>query len=91
MERIDYDPYGVPIAFPTTTLGYTGAPTDSNGLVYLNARYLDPATGTFLTRDPFEGMAESAMSRNPYSYTGGNSIINTTTPMVRLHQRVHAR
>ncbi|MEP7289352.1 MAG: RHS repeat-associated core domain-containing protein [Chloroflexota bacterium] len=62
---------------PTTTLGYTGAPTDSNGLVYLNARYLDPATGIFLSRDPFEGRAESAMSRNPYSYTGGNPINRT--------------
>ncbi|MEP7287764.1 MAG: hypothetical protein ABI947_18575 [Chloroflexota bacterium] len=38
----EYDPYGVPIMSPTTTLGYTGAPTDSNGLVYLNA----PATST---------------------------------------------
>ncbi|MEP7289356.1 MAG: polymorphic toxin-type HINT domain-containing protein [Chloroflexota bacterium] len=55
-------------------LGYTGAPNDSNGLLYLNARYLDPASGTFLTRDPFEGMAESAMSRNPYSYTGGDPV-----------------
>ncbi|MEP7284971.1 MAG: RHS repeat-associated core domain-containing protein [Chloroflexota bacterium] len=36
-------------------MGYTGAPTDANGLVYLNARYLDPATGTFLTRDPLRG------------------------------------
>ncbi|MEP7289988.1 MAG: RHS repeat-associated core domain-containing protein, partial [Chloroflexota bacterium] len=42
--------------------------------MYLNTRYLDPATGTFLTRDPFEGMADSAMSRNPYSYTGGNPV-----------------
>ncbi|MEP7284847.1 MAG: RHS repeat-associated core domain-containing protein, partial [Chloroflexota bacterium] len=71
---MDYNPVGMSIISPTTTLGYTGAPTDSNGLVYLNARYLDPATGTFLTRDPFEGMAESAMSRNPYSYTGGNQV-----------------
>ncbi|MEP7287918.1 MAG: RHS repeat-associated core domain-containing protein [Chloroflexota bacterium] len=73
----EYDPYGVPIASPTTTLGYTGAPTDQNSLVYLNARYLDPATGTFLSRDPFEGMADSVMSRNPYSYTGGNPVNRT--------------
>ncbi|MEP7287761.1 MAG: RHS repeat-associated core domain-containing protein [Chloroflexota bacterium] len=55
MDRIEYDPFGVPIASPTTTLGYTGAPNDSNGLLYLNARYLDPASGTFLTRDPLRG------------------------------------
>ncbi|MEP7284973.1 MAG: RHS repeat-associated core domain-containing protein [Chloroflexota bacterium] len=56
---------------------HTGAQTDQNSLVYLNARYLDPATGTFLTRDPFEGVADNSMSRNPYSYTGGNPVNRT--------------
>jgi RHS repeat-associated protein len=32
--------------------GFTGQAVDSNGQVYLRARYYDPETGTFLTKDP---------------------------------------
>jgi RHS repeat-associated protein len=34
--------------------GYTGEPTDSNGLVYGRARYMSPAIGQFLSLDPLE-------------------------------------
>ncbi|MGH9197837.1 MAG: RHS repeat-associated core domain-containing protein, partial [Acidimicrobiia bacterium] len=42
--------------------------------VYLRARYYDPATGQFLTRDPIE-----AATREPYGYVGGNPL-NATDP-----------
>ena len=45
---------------------YTDAET---GFQYLRARYYDPGTGQFLTRDPIE-----AVTRSPYGYVGGNPL-----------------
>lgn len=39
------------------------------GLQYLRARYYDPGTGQFLTRDPAE-----ALTREPYAYAGDNPL-----------------
>ncbi|MFL6077227.1 MAG: RHS repeat-associated core domain-containing protein [Mycobacteriales bacterium] len=50
-----YTPYGVAThtGAAATPLRYTGQYTDSeSGLVYLRARYYDPATAEFLTVDP---------------------------------------
>lgn len=44
------------------------------GFVYLRARYLDPATGQFITLDPIVAITEE-----PYGYTGGNPA-NRTDP-----------
>ena len=51
---------------------YTDAET---GFVYLRARYYDPATGQFLSRDPIE-----AITRSPYAYVHGNPL-NYTDPL----------
>jgi RHS repeat-associated protein len=68
-----YDPYGKPTATTgtaTTRLGYTGQYTDpETGLQYLRNRYYDPATASFLTRDPL-----NATTRSAYGYTGGNPL-----------------
>lgn len=40
-----------------------------SGLVYLRARYYDPTTGQFLTRDPIE-----SVTREPYAYVGNNPL-----------------
>jgi RHS repeat-associated protein len=51
-----YDPYGRVVTHTgsvTTALGYTGEYTDPTGLLYLRARYYDPATGQMLTIDPY--------------------------------------
>jgi RHS repeat-associated protein len=71
----NFEPYGVPleqIGQDTSELGYTGEQTDPNGLKYLRARYMNPATGTFLTRDPVEGAMGRVGSRNGYNYVEGN-------------------
>ena len=65
------DPYGNPLeqfGTLTTSLGFTGEYTDPSGQLYLRARYANPSTGTFLTRDPFEGVMMQAMSRNGCHY-----------------------
>jgi RHS repeat-associated protein len=66
---IDYDPYGVvtrregPLV-DTVKLGFTGEMADVSGLMYLRSRYMNPATGMFLTRDPVEGTLDRINSRN---------------------------
>jgi len=51
---------------------YTDAET---GFQYLRARYYDPATAQFLSRDPAEDS-----TRAPYSYVDGNPL-NGTDPL----------
>ena len=55
---------------PTTPFGYAGEYTDpTTGLIYLRARWYDPATGQFLTRDPL-----LATTMEPYRYAGNDPI-----------------
>ncbi len=56
----------------TTEWSFTGEQNDPNGLVYLRARYYDPAIGRFVSRDPFPGLAEVPQSQNPYAYVLNN-------------------
>jgi len=71
----DYDTYGVPRAIggvassAVTRFGYAGEYTDPTGLIYLRARYYDPVSAQFLSRDPLE-----TRTRSPYGYTGGNPL-----------------
>ena len=67
-----YAPYGTTtIQIGTTTaLGYTGQYTDTEtGHIYLRARYYDPTTAQFLTRDPL-----ASQTRSAYGYTGGSPL-----------------
>ncbi len=68
-----FDPYGNPYAYagPTESVaryGYSGEQTDSNGLVFLRARYYAPSMGRFFQLDP------SRQEQNPYVYAMGNPI-----------------
>jgi RHS repeat-associated protein len=69
--KFTYGPYGkleASTGSATTPLGFAGQYTDSEtGLQYLRARFYDPATGQFMSRDPIE-----ALTRQPYSYAGDN-------------------
>jgi len=73
-----YDAYGKPsgqTGAVATPFGYAGEYTDAeSGLVYLRARYYDPATGQFLTRDPL-----AALTQSPYGYVHGDPL-NGTDP-----------
>jgi RHS repeat-associated protein len=68
-----YDAYGN-LARKTgtadTPLRWAGQYQDADtGLYYLRARYYDPATGQFLTRDPI-----ASITQEPYAYVGGNPL-----------------
>ena len=55
--------------------GYAGQYTDAEtSLIYLRARYYDPATAQFLSRD-----TAVAATRQPYAYVADNPL-NTTDP-----------
>ena len=69
-----YTPFGVPryaYGQATGTLGYAGEQRDAaSGLTFLRARYLDPATGRFLTRDPYPAYATVPGTLHRYAYVG---------------------
>jgi RHS repeat-associated protein len=70
-----YDAYGQTTGHAgaaTTPFGYTGQYTDATGLIYLRARYYDPSTAQFLTRDPLEDETGA-----PYSYAGSDPLDNS--------------
>jgi RHS repeat-associated protein len=52
------------------------------GLYYLRARYYNPATGGFLSRDPLDGNAIDPASLHKYLYANGDPI-NGIDPMGR--------
>jgi RHS repeat-associated protein/uncharacterized repeat protein (TIGR01451 family) len=78
-----YDPYGNVILYigeSGTVYGFTGEVTDgANSLIYLRARYYNPALHIFMSRDPFPGHGERPQSQQGYSYTENNPI-NYTDP-----------
>jgi RHS repeat-associated protein len=73
-----YTPYGSlssSSGTASTPLLYAGQYRDSeSGFYYLRARYYDPATAQFLSKDP-----ATAVTMTPYSYVGG-SPLNWTDP-----------
>jgi RHS repeat-associated protein len=71
----DYTPSGATLDHTGTSsdLRYDGQyQDDETGLYYLQARYYDPTTAQFLTRDPLEDE-----TCQPYSYAGDDPIDNS--------------
>ena len=67
-----FDPFGVPLGTSGgQPYGYAGEQWDAaTGLIYLRARWYNPALGRFLTRDPFPGLATLPQTQHPYVYAG---------------------
>ena len=74
-----YDSYGNPTvtgASIANPFEYAGGFTDlQSGLIYMRARWYDPDTAQFLTRDPI-----LPLTQQPYSYAN-NDPINNTDPL----------
>lgn len=79
-DTYDYDAYGSLIHSTGSTPNvylYRGEEYDPDlGLYYLRARYYNPVTGRFLTRDPESGDPTEPISRHPYLYAGSNPVGN---------------
>ncbi len=87
-ESRNYDPIGNPFGVTgtsQTSFGFTGEQTDTNGQVYLRARYYDPSIGVFSGLDPFKGLRDRPMSLNGYSWVEGN-VPNGTDPSGMIYE-----
>ncbi len=95
-DRYDYEAFGPPVATTGTTENayrFAGERLDPDtGLTYLRARYYDPNSGRFISRDPNEGHLRDPMSLHRYLYanvnpaayqdpTGRFSIVETEASM----------
>lgn len=72
-----YDPFGNVLqqgGLGQSSFGYTGEQIDPTGLVYLRARYYDPAVGRFLTADSLIPDPLSSSGWNRYAYVGNNPL-----------------
>jgi RHS repeat-associated protein len=77
-DEYEYDAYGNSFTKQGTTPNnymYRGEQYDADlGLYYLRARYYNPATGRFLSRDPENGIITDPASLHKYLYAGGDPI-----------------
>ena len=75
-QTMDYDVFGQRRSITGTSSGttdtFTGEESDSSGLIYLRARYYDPSTGRFLSRDPYPADAADMQTINRYVYVKNN-------------------
>lgn len=82
-DTFTFDAFGNLIASTGTTPNsylYTGEQFDSALHLYnLRARYLNPSTGTFLSRDPYEGVFDEPDTLHPYAYVNANPV-NASDP-----------
>lgn len=70
----DYRPYGQPaLGAPGDGPGYAGHVEDSDsGLVYMQARYFDPASGRFVSTDPKSVVPGGSHAFSLYAYANDN-------------------
>jgi RHS repeat-associated protein len=77
-DEYEYDAYGNSFTKSGTTPNnflYRGEQYDPDlGLYYLRARYYNPATGRFLSRDPEDGYAKDPASLHKYLYANGDPV-----------------
>jgi RHS repeat-associated protein len=63
---------------------YRGEQYDSDlGLYYLRARYYNPATGRFMSRDSEDGITHEPRTLHKYLYAGGDPV-NIVDPTGRM-------
>ena len=77
VKSYDYDEFGVTTAsgdafFNEVT--FTGSVADASGLLYMNARYYNPATARFLSQDTYTGSAFDPWTQHPYAYCNNNPV-----------------
>jgi RHS repeat-associated protein len=77
-DEYEYDAYGNSFTKSGTTPNnylYRGEQYDPDlGLYYLRARYYNPATGRFLSRDPEGGKLNDPRTFHKYLYAGGDPV-----------------
>jgi len=80
-DRYAYTPFGVPAGIegatsnPFTYVGGLGVMAEADGLYFMRARFYDPDSGRFLSKDPIEGRIEVPSTLNLYTYSVGNPVV----------------
>ena len=86
-DEYEYDAYGNSFTKSGTTPNnylYRGEQFDPDlGLYYLRARYYNPNTGRFLSRDPEDGDETDPKTLHKYLYASGDPV-NMTDPTGRM-------
>jgi RHS repeat-associated protein len=79
-DSYTYDVYGTPSKTGSLAneFDFAGQQTDGTGLQYLRARYYDPGTGTFLSRDPLAVLAKSRLPGFGYSLGQPTGVTDPT-------------
>ena len=81
-DTFSYDTYGKLESRTGTSLiiflynGRDGVVTDSNGLLYMRARYYSPDLKRFVNADIIAGVITDPVTLNRYAYTNGNPVSN---------------
>ena len=77
-DSYEYDAYGNEFTVSGSTpneMMYRGEQYDSDlGLDYLRARYYNPATGRFMSRDPKAGQVRFPKTLHKFLYAGGDPV-----------------
>lgn len=78
-KKYTYDAFGVEKNIDdsdTNAFRYCGEYYDAEtGTIYLRARYYNPTTGRFISRDSYAGKNEDPLSLNRYTYCHNNPLI----------------
>jgi RHS repeat-associated protein len=79
-DTLDYDAFGNVrnrTGVADSPYGFAGEwQEEAEGLVFLRARFYDPETGRFLSRDPYAGNPYDPVSLHRYLYANANPIMN---------------
>lgn len=82
LNRYDYNVWGTVTSKQeqmSNPFKYTGEiMDDESGLIYLRARYFNPAIGRFINEDTYEGNVTNPLSLNIYTYVTNNPLIYPT-------------
>lgn len=90
LQYLSYDPYGNPLGSNgTDVFQYKGEQADQGGMYFMRARYYDPATGRFISKDPLPGKLNNPQSQNGYNYAN-NDPINSSDPSGESGQLIAA-
>lgn len=94
LARYAYDPYGnIRSKEGTTNSAFTFAGEQfdpETSLTFLRARYYDPSTGTFLSRDPVLGPLNTPIEHGEYLYARNNPV-NLSDPSGEATYRQNRR